>query len=163
MISKERFTEKMMWLKDVANQDIKRSTCDALWDELSTQNVQDFERAIKDLAYSSEKINLANIWKRLCHAMSNRVESEAQEGRQREENQIKAWFRKHHATKGECVNEYNCYSCKREYCDVIGIMATRGIKDILRGERTGEEVHRELASRFKGAGFEQHFPEYQPF
>ena len=162
MISHERFLEKMKWLSDLTGQNIRKDTASAMWDELKKQEPQDLERAIKDLAYADEKVNLANLWKRLVKFRTTRVEGEAIEFSRKQADEISRWWASHRGVRQVCVNEYNCFSCQREYCDLVSIEAMQAIKDIMSGDKKYIDVCREL-SKFKGLGWEKDLPENQPF
>ncbi|MFZ5990133.1 MAG: hypothetical protein ACOYWZ_23815, partial [Bacillota bacterium] len=81
---------------------------------------------------------------------------------EKERQEFMQWWASHKGTKQECINNYECFSCKRTYCDVVATEALKGMKDILSKKKTCEEICRELC-KFKGMGFEKDIPEYQPF
>lgn len=156
MISLERFENKMRWLADVTGFPVRKDTANALWEELRDTDLNDFESGCKELAYSSDKINLANLYQKIAKYSSYRIEREASQMRQKEADEIREWFRTHVGSRSECVNNYECGECKRTYCDIVSKDCAIAIKRMIMGDINGEEAHRLLAKKFRGIGFEQY-------
>lgn len=156
MISLERFEEKCRWISEVTGSAIKKTTAFALWDELKHCDGRDFDEAVKDLAFSDEKLNLGNLWKRIIRFQTRRIEQETAERNKREDDAIRQWFRDNRGSRDVCVFEYRCGNCRRDYCDIVSRECMKMVKQILMGEMAGTEAHRQLAKKFVGIGFERH-------
>ncbi|MFH1290382.1 MAG: hypothetical protein ABIH92_03165 [Nanoarchaeota archaeon] len=152
MISPEKFYERFKWLSEVSGSLIRKGTIDALWEELRNCDSRDFELALKDIAYSDEKVNLGNTWRHLMHHQTVRLEREALEFKRKEDDEFQKWWKDHQGSRQTCVNDYNCYNCKRIYCDIIGKDAIRCIKDVFLEEMQPKEME-QILSKYKGMGW----------
>jgi len=152
MISSEKFEERLRWVRDVTGQLIRKETSNALWEEIRNCDIRDLELAIKDIAYSDEKLNLGNIWRHLVHHQQVRLEQESIAFKRKEDDEFQRWWRDHQGSRQDCVNDYNCYNCQRIYCDVIGKDAVRCIKDVLAEEMKPKEME-QILSKYKGMGW----------
>jgi hypothetical protein len=163
MISLERFEEKLIWLVDVTGLAVKKASVRALWEELKEESPVDFEEAVKAISYKDEKINLANLSRHIAFYRMKRIEREAVEKQAEEDRQTRLWFSRHAGSRDECINDGNCGKCAREYCDIVSKAAIEAIKKMIVGDLIGEEAHKELASKFRGIGFEEHILGLEPF
>lgn len=160
MISHERFEERLKWLSNVTGSAIRRETSEALWEEVRNVDIRDFEAGVKSLAYTDEKINLNNLWRHIGNYQSKRLEREAIEFKRNEEDEFRRWWQDHGGSRHNCVNEFKCFECKRDYCDVLSKDATRCIKEVVRDGMTDEAMN-EYMSKYKGMGWT--VPELEPF
>lgn len=104
--------------------------------------------------YERDDFKFADFQSMIRTIRAERLEREAMERQQQEEEAIRKWFREHRGERVECIFNGDCGLCKRTYCDYLASHVTKAIKDILQGERPSDEVHIELASKFRGIGFE---------
>jgi len=152
MISQDRFEERLKWLSNVTGSMVRKETSEYLWEELKDCDIKDFHDGTKALAYTDEKINLANLLKHISKYQSKRMEQENLEFKRNEEEEHRKWWREHRGTRQTCVNEYKCFSCKREYCDVIAVDSVECIKGIVMGDMTPEDMNNRMA-KYKGMGW----------
>ncbi|MFH0904917.1 MAG: hypothetical protein V1854_07025 [Methanobacteriota archaeon] len=96
-------------------------------------------------------------------ARTERLETEQHRKQQEEEDDVRHWFKGHQQSKQECINLYQCGTCKLVYCDIVAATSQAMLRRILSGQVSGEEAHQELAEKLHGIGFEQHMGGIEPF
>jgi len=85
MINHDLFMQKLKKASLLTGFPIEIDVAEALYGELKTEEERDFLPALKDLAYSGERINLANILKHLTRHKTDRIEKESQLQKKEEE------------------------------------------------------------------------------
>lgn len=93
MINHDLFMQKLKKASLLTGFLIEVDVAEALYDEIRTEEERDFLLALKDLAYSGERINLANILKHLTRHKTDRIEKEAQAQKKEEETAINDMLR----------------------------------------------------------------------
>ena len=69
----------------------------------------------------------------------------------------------HRGTRSDCLNKGDCGRCQRVYCDLVATGSIQAIKDMMFSDRDREEIHADLASRFRDIGFERNVPGLEAF
>lgn len=85
MIKSDLFMQKIKKASLLTGFPVEVEVAQALFDELKTEQEKDFLLALKDLSYSGDRINLANILKHLNKHKTDRIEREAQVQKKEEE------------------------------------------------------------------------------
>lgn len=88
MINHDLFMQKLKKTSLLTGFPIEIDVAEALYEEFKTEEEKDSLLALKDLAYSGERINLANILKHLKKHKSDRIEKEAQIQKKEEETTV---------------------------------------------------------------------------
>lgn len=91
-MTKEIFKKKLKKASLLSGFLVDIEAADALYDELKSENDRDMLSALKDVAYSSEKINIGNIMKHLCRHKSMRLEEEAIKFKEHEKAEVSAFI-----------------------------------------------------------------------
>ena len=165
----ERFFTKLKIIADLTGQRITADTVKALWERLGEKtDVRDFEQAAEAMANADVKVTLGALNQHIGKYQTKRLEEEIRLEKYREEREVREWFESHKGSRDRCVNlsadgSALCYSCKRTYCNIVGSAACEAIKRMLAGKINPTVIHRDLAARFKGLGFENSVPDKQAF
>lgn len=169
-ISFERFKEKLKVIADLTGQRVAIDTVKALWERLGEKiEWSDFDKATETMASGDIKITLGALNQHIWKYQTKRLEEENRLQKYKEDREVREWFENHRGTKDTCVNlsvdgYSKCYDCKRTYCNIVGAAACEAIKQCLTGENVNVRImHKELAERFRGIGFENNIPEMQAF
>ena len=91
-MNKETFRKKVEKAAVLAGQIIDKSFPDALYEEIKTENEKDILMALKDIAYSTDKLSLGNVMKYLSHHKSHRIERESIAFKETEKREIEAFM-----------------------------------------------------------------------
>lgn len=169
-ISFEKFKEKLKVIADLTGQRVSLDTVRALWERLGEKvDWADFDKATEDMANSDIKITLGALNQHIWKYQTKRLEEENRLQKYKEEQEVKEWFNAHRGTKDTCVNisadgSSRCYDCKRIYCNIVGAATCEALKTLFTRENVNvQDIHRGLAEKFKGIGFEDNVPESQAF
>ena len=88
MINHDLFNKKLKKASLLTGFGVEEEVAMALYEELKTEDEKDFLFALKDLAYSGDRITLANIQKYLARHKSNRIEKESLKQKKEEEKTV---------------------------------------------------------------------------
>jgi len=161
-VSQEWFREKFTELCTLMGWSVSDNRKVMIYEELINFDRQDFLNTFNRLK-GEDKFVYAVMWKTISEQRARRVEKETHDKQMKEEDEVRAWFREHQGTKSECINNYSCGDCKRTYCDIVSINSIQAIKDMITGDVDRQVIHRKLADKFHGIGFEKNVPELEPF
>jgi len=151
--TKVRFSELMSDMFELMGWGWNEKRMLRMWEEfIDGYEVDDLRMAIKRMQneeffkYSKFKVHIDLV-------RAERLESEAQEERIKEERTIKRML--HGRVEVKCLNAGDCGDCGREYCPIVDKSAMRAISAIMNGEVTVEQANRQLAKQYRGIGFEE--------
>jgi hypothetical protein len=88
VIAREFFMAKLKKAGLLAGHPVEIEVAEALYEELGNSDQGDFLKALKDIAYGGERVNLANIFRHLSRHQSVRIEEEARASKRREEREL---------------------------------------------------------------------------
>ena len=91
-MTKAQFRKKVEKAAVLSGQVIDRHLPDALYEEMINEDDRDILLALKDIAYSTEKLSLGNIFKNIMSHKGNRLETEGATFRKREQAEIQAFI-----------------------------------------------------------------------
>lgn len=165
MIRWDDFIKQVKEVCILVGQNPKQEQMEAIYKKIKDYDYGDFLKACDDdelLKEWAHKISYIALQKVIMKHQINRQEAEyAEEKKKREEEEKKFWRNNYeHIKQGICNRK--CYECHVEYCDLIAKESIAGMRAILSKEKTSAEVHKELARKFPGVGFEE-FAKNEPF
>lgn len=160
MIEKTYFIEQLKNASYLINCLIKRDSAELMYNRLKFSDERDFDRAVDDLIEQGERLSYALLKQSIGKHMSYRIERENAERKKSEDETFKALWNSR-LKEEECGHQ--CFACKKTYCNKVSNAALSGIKSVLLGEKTIEDMNKYMAERFPGLGFDSEIQELQPF
>jgi hypothetical protein len=92
-MNKDTFRKKVEKASVLSGQTIDHNLPDALYDELKNENDTDILLALKDVAYSTERISLGNITRFISIHKSKRIEQESIQNKDRERKEVQEFMK----------------------------------------------------------------------
>jgi hypothetical protein len=92
-MTKDLFRKKLEKTAILSGQLIDKHLPDALFEEIKEENHKDILLALKDIAFSGDKICLGNIMKHLFKHRADRFEKEAEELKKQEKQDIEDFIK----------------------------------------------------------------------
>ena len=92
-MTKELFRKKLEKTAILSGQLIDKHLPDALFEEIKAEHDKDILLALKDIAFSGDKLCLGNIIKHLSKHRAERFEKEAEEFKKKDKQEIEEFIR----------------------------------------------------------------------
>lgn len=159
MVNKEFFKEKIRETAELLNQRLTKNFEETLYKRIFSGYIDsDLEQALN--TYEADKLNYQFLLKELNRYRTLRFEEENRIVKEKEEAEFRQWWLRHQGSRQECINKviidgfpvHECYSCKRQYCDVIARDAIKHIKLLFSGKITKQQMNKEL-NKYRGIGW----------
>lgn len=161
MISYEFFEEELSKTAQLMGWRITKERTKLIHEKVMNFEKEDVLKAL-DSALEYENFNFYRFLGSLNYYKGQREDRQQAERHKKERDEFMEWWRSHKGTRNECINEFNCYSCKRAYCDIIALDAITACAEVMSGQTTIENMNKKL-SKYKGMGWEKYLPEAQAF
>lgn len=88
MIDQDFFKQKLKKAGLLIGYQVEVQIADALYEELKNEDKRDFLQALRDLSYSGERLNLANILKHLLKYKADRIEKEHEAEKRKQKAEV---------------------------------------------------------------------------
>jgi hypothetical protein len=143
---KVRETIELMGVKTLT-----KKTTDIIYQKIQyNYDHSDLIKALDELIETTDKFTYHTLIKLLNKYSAIRREEENTIRKAKEEEDAKRFWRENYTHIKQGICNRKCLSCKVIYCDIIKAESSKGVRDILTGKRTVEEVNQEMASKFEG-------------